>query len=89
MNQTNLDLFLLARKAELNGDWETAKKIWIKVNQPNDAKACQLIIEAIEAGNEFRYRNEICPVCNIISLKTIENCPNCNVIKAKVNCVNK
>jgi rubrerythrin len=77
-------LYYLAKKEELKGNWEEAYKLWKMIGSKEDANAVKMIIDANAAGDEFRRLNEICPVCNIVSLKESETCPNCKVIKAKV-----
>jgi len=78
------DLYILAHKAEARSDWEEAKKYWRLLKSQQDVDACQMIIDAIKAGDEFRMLNESCPVCKVVSSKHTKNCPSCNVDKQMI-----
>lgn len=50
----SVSLPIRARKAELRGDWEEAKRLWRIYGSAEDIKAIEIIQESTRKGDEFR-----------------------------------
>lgn len=83
---TNPENVYLAIKAEKEGRWEDAVLYWKKCGEGYEfsVNACQMIIDAKAQGDLFRENNESCPVCQVVSEKSLEQCPHCKVIKSLI-----
>ena len=46
------------RGMEQLGEWETASIYWRKLNRIDDANACDMIVNAIKAGDKIREQNK-------------------------------
>lgn len=54
----------LARQHENKSNWREASILWRSIGRKEDANACIMIAEAIEAGDKFRAENRPdCPYC--------------------------